>query len=742
MPSRLQRSSRIAAAPAAAPPQADIDRLVAAYSSGQLAAAAALGEALATAYPHAMLAHNLLGATYLALAEPARAEAAFRRALACNDRHPAIHNNLGMALAGQNRTDEAIAAYRRACKIDPRHASARNNLGNVLKDCGRLDEAVVAYRQAIAIQPDFADAHCNLALALHAIGRLDEAGSTYRRALALKPDHAQACNNLGNLLADQGKPDEAIAAYRQALQLKPDYADALLNLGNLHKRCGNLAEAGAAYGRAQAIDPRNPDIRTEQGKLLVLEGRLDEAIAAFGQALAIRPDNATARLLKLYHQIQICDWTAFEAFGRLNHNGELPDDAISPFAALVFEDDPERQLARSRAWARASFRPAPAPLPRKPATSGGKIRIGYFSADFHNHATLYLMSGLLREHDHDRFEIFAYSYGHAADDAMRHQLLASVDHFSDIRQLSDVAAVALARSHGLDIAIDLKGYTLNTRSQLFASRLAPVQISYLGYPGSMGAEFIDYLVADPVVIPPASRAAYSEKLLLLPYSYQANDNQRPIATKGPGRAEAGLPEQAFVFCCFNHCYKIGPREFAIWMRLLAWVPGSVLWLLRSNRWAEANLRARAAEVGIEPARIVFAESLPHDEHLARLQLADLFLDTFNVNAHTTASDALWAGLPIVSMAGRQFAALVGASLLAAAGLAELICDSEAAYEALCLDLAARPEKLAAFRAILATEHEALPLFDTLRYTRHLESAYEAVHRRAVAGLAPDHLTIG
>ncbi|MBV1689549.1 hypothetical protein KRR38_18150 [Novosphingobium sp. G106] len=351
------------------------------------------------------------------------------------------------------------------------------------------------------------------------------------------------------------------------------------------------------------------------------------------------------------------------------------------------------------------------------------------------------MAGLLREHDRSRFEIHAFSYGPALDDAMRRKMIAHTDSFSDVRELADRDIEVLARGMNLDIAVDLKGYTQNGRTQIFARRLAPVQVSYLGYPGSCGADFIDYLVADRVVIPVEQESHYSEKLILLPGSYQPNDDRRAIAETTCARADHGLPEGAFVFCSFNQSYKISPREFAIWMRLLGRVEGSVLWLLKSNVWAEAALRKAAAEHGIAPQRLVFAGTLPHAEHLARHRHADLFLDTFNVNAHTTASDALWAGLPVITLAGRQFAARVAASLLHAIGLSDLVTETPKAYEALALDLATQSQKLADVKARLGANRLATPLFDTVGYTRKLEQGFTEAYRRHTEGLPPGEIVI-
>lgn len=720
------------------PPQEALDALSDSYRQRQMAQVVAQAEALLVSYPRAMIVHNLLGAALLSMGDYARAEAALRTAHARGVRHPSICNNLGMALANLDRPVEAAEFYGEAIALDPNHAIARNNLGNVLKKCGALADAVDAFEQAIALKPDYADAWNNLALALEALGRLDEAQDAFRRVLTLQPDHAAACNNLGNLRANLGDLAGALALYEAALRIDPNHADALFNLGNLYKKQGRIAEANAAYERAKAARPNYADASAEQGKALVLEGKLDLAIAAFDEALAINPDHIVARTHRLFYQAHVCEWSAFADWPAL---GEAADTAISPFAALTFEDDPAAQLRHSRAWTEQRFGKKPAPLPAPSTSKDGRIRIGYFSADFHAHATVHLMAGLLREHDRSRFEIHAYSYGTVTDEAVRAQIAASTDSFTDVRDMADADVVALARGHQLDIAVDLKGYTEGGRTQLFAARLAPVQVAYLGYPGTSGANFIDYVVADRHVVPASEASAYSEALMLLPGSYQPNDDQRAIAPHAGSRADHGLPEPGFVFCCFNQSYKIGPREFAIWMRLLGQVEGSVLWLFESNRWADAALRAEAARHGIAPEHLVLAPRLPQAEHLARHAHADLFLDTFHYNAHTTASDALWAGLPVVTMAGRQFSARVGASLLNAVDLPDLVTETPEAYEALALDLATQRQKLADVKARLGANRLAAPLFDTVGYTRNLERAFTEAHRRHSEGLAPYDIAV-
>lgn len=642
----------------------------------------------------------------IALYQQGRLDRVIEQCQALVRQHPdaaMLYNILGAACIGLERYEEAESAYDRAAALDPADAEIHSNHGIALGAQGKHEAAVAAYARALAIRPDYAQAHYNLGNALKKQQALGPAIDAFRRAVALKPDYADAHNNLGLALQEQGQFEAALASYSQALAIRPNSAEALNNLGNL---------------------------------LMVLKN-FDGAIKTFSLALALEPGKVEARAQMLHAQTHVCDFSVFDTY-RAVADEALKPGLVAPFTMLVFEDDPARQLRYSQAW---QVPAAAAPLPPRARPPGTRIRIGYFSADFHDHATLCLMAGLFREHDRERFEIIAYSYGPDRDDAARRDLLAHVDRFVDVRDSADAEVVALARSHGLDIAVDLKGYTQHSRSRLFVQRMAPVQVSYLGYPGSMGADFIDYIVADDMVLPAADHRFYTEKVITLPGSYQPNDDRRPIVESDATRAELGLPEDGFVFCCFNQNYKISPAEFDIWMRLLARVEGSVLWLLRSNDWAAANLRREAEARGIDPARLVFAPNLPHSQHLGRLRHADLFLDTFNVNAHTTASDALWAGLPVLTRAGRQFAARVCASLVHAVGLPELVTTSADEYETRALEMATEPGRLAKLRERLAANRLTHPLFDTAGYTRRLEAAYEAIHQRQIAGLAPADIAV-
>ena len=596
----------------APPPQSAIDGLLALYRAGRLAELVRDGEALAARHSGSLMLHNIVGAACIGLGAFDKAADAFRSAIAVEDGHAELYNNLGTALDAQGKSDEAIAAYRHAVSLDPGHASAHYNQGNALRKQQAFAEAVACYERALALKPDYAEAHNNLGLALRQLRALPEAIACFERAAALNPGRAEPFNNIGLALQQLARPADAIPYYRHALSLNPHYPDPLHNIASALADVKDYAASAKAFELVLARDPENVIART--------------------QAAFVR--------------MQICELSAarvLPSFEELTARGPA---LLPPWMMLAFGDDPEWQLRCSRTWAEASSHPQPLPpLVARSAEPKQRIRVGYFSADFQSHATLHLMAGLFREHDRARFEIIAYSYGAPGPDVTRTQLIGDVERFVDIHDLPDRDVLDLVRGDALDIAVDLKGYTEKSRSHLFASRLAPVQINYLGYPGSMGCASMDYLIADSVVIPQGSQRFYNENVIYLPGSYQPNDDQRAIAETGAGRRDFGLPEDGFVFCAFHQSYKIGAAEFDLWMRLLDRVPGSVLWLLRANGWVEANLRREAEARGIAPDRLVFADSMPQTEHLGRLRLADLFRDTFNVNDHTTARDAPSAELP-------------------------------------------------------------------------------------------------
>jgi protein O-GlcNAc transferase len=693
--------------------------------------------------PHAAGAHSNRGLVLRQLGRPDEALVSYSDAVRFQPGSADAHYNRGNVLLDLGRSLEAVTAYDQAIRLRPDHAAAHSNRGNAYKALGQPYDALKAYDAAIALAPGFAEAHSNRGGVLQGLSRFDEALTACEAAVRLQPDSAQVQYNCGVILQELKRSDDAVACYDAAVAMDPDHADAHANRGTVLHGQRRLDAALASYDQAVRLRPDDAAGHYNRANVLQEQGRIDEAVAAYRTAIALQPDHAGASGQLIYQQARMCMWSDADRAPDLPRPDlarlGLSTAAITPFTFIGVEDRPDRQLARARKWIRDHVT---TPLVAAPvrARSGSRIRIGYFSADFHNHATMHLIAKLLETHDRNRFEIHAFSYGVDHRDAMRARAVAAVDHFHEVSALSDRAIAGLARSHAIDIAVDLKGHSQDMRIGIFAHRPAPVQIAYLGYPGSVGADFIDYIVADDIVIPEAGRIHYSEKVISLPHSYQANDD-RVMSDRLFARTELGLPAQGIVFCSFNGSWKIRPAEFAIWMDLLAKVDGSVLWLLRDNVWAEANLRQEAAARGIDPERLVFADKMALPDHLARQRCADLFLDSFHCNAHTTASDALWAGVPLVTKSGASFPARVAASLLHAIGLPELVTDTPQAYAELALALATDPGRLAAVKATLAANRTTTPLFDGASYARHLERGYELAHERHAAGLPPAHLRV-
>jgi predicted O-linked N-acetylglucosamine transferase (SPINDLY family) len=689
------------------PHQEQIQELINLYNQGQFEKVLEKVKPLISLFPKAINLHNIHGASNAALQRYDAAIDSYNQAIKIKPDYAEAYNNLGIALKDTGDFNAAIDSYKRAIKIKPDYADAYYNMGNALKGKGEFNAAIDSYKQAIKIKPDYAEAYYNMGIALQDKGELDASIDSHKQAIKIKPDYAEAHNNMGAALTEKGELDAAIDSYKQAIKIKPDYAEAYYNMG--------IALKG--------------------------KGELDATIDSCKQAIKIKPDYEIARTQKLHQQAHICDWAALEQDQHLISKLGTLTQYVDPFAVLSLEDAPERHRLRSELYAKQNFKQKPLPLAPRSTQKPDRLRIGYFSADFHNHATMYLMAKVFEAHDPEKFELYAYSFGPDKNDEMRQRLIHAVDVFDDVKEMSDKDIALLARQDKIDIAVDLKGFTKDQRTGIFAYCAAPIQISYLGYPGTMGADFIDYIIADKVVIPPIHQPSYSESIIYLPYSYQVNDNTRVISERSLTRIEMGLPEQGFVFCCFNPNYKISPAEFYIWMRLLGKVEGSVLWLLKSNKWSEDNLRLEAENLGISSERLIFAEKKPQAEHLARHRLADLFIDTFNVNAHTTTSDALWAGLPVVTKLGKGFAARVAGSLLSAIDMSELITETEQEYESLILDLATNPERLGAIKLKLAANRLSKPLFNTELFTKHLEDGYQRAYQQYFDGKEPEAIYV-
>ncbi|HLH89043.1 MAG TPA: tetratricopeptide repeat protein [Xanthobacteraceae bacterium] len=704
---------------------------------GELDAALAAYHEAVRLNPAAADAHNNIGVVLQRQGKLDEALAAYRAATALQPGYAQAHFNIGVVLHEQRDLAAAEAAYRRVIALRPDIADAYNNLGTVLQDQGRLDEALAAFAAAIERRDDYAEAHFNRGVVLRAQGRLELALAAWRDAMARRADYVEAINNAGIALQELGRLDEAQATFEGIFRLRPAHAEAYNNFGAVLLGQGRADAALGAFQQALTLRPDYPEAFYNLGNAWRELGKLEGAIAAYQSALRLRPDDADAFSQLVYHRWRACDWTDYASDQAklidLTRGGAA---RVPPFYLLATPATPADQLACARRWI-APIAPPPESVFRHVARRAHeRIRLGYLSADFHEHATAALAAELFEQHDRARFEVVAYSYGPDDASPMRARLMRAFDRFVDIRALPHRAAAERIRDGEVDILIDLKGYTQHARPQIAAFRPAPVQVSYLGFPGTMGAAFIDYIMVDDIVAPPAAQPFFAEKLVHLPGSYQVNDRQRAIAASAPSRADCGLPGAGFVFCSFNNSYKITPDFFAVWMRLLAAVPGSVLWLLEANDLVARNLRRAAEARGIDPARLVFAPRLPSPEHLARHRNADLFLDTLPCNAHTTASDALWAGLPVLTCIGNTFAGRVAASLLSAIGMSELIAASPAEYERVALALARDRRKLADLRMRLLRAREASPLFELPRSARHLEAAYARMWQQWCAGEDP------
>jgi protein O-GlcNAc transferase len=683
-------------------------------------------------------AHNNLGNVFKDQGKPDEAVACYERALQLNPGFAEVHNNLGNVFMDRGKLDEAAPCYQRALQLNPDYADAHNNLGNVFKDQGKLDAAAECYQRAVELKPGYAMAHFNLGLVYQDRGDLDEAIACYRQALKRDPAYAEAHNNLGNALKDQGYLDEAVACYCRALELRPDFAEAHNNLGNLLKDRGRLDEAVANYRRALELNPDSAWAYNSLGHTFREQGKLDEAVACFRRALELKPSDLSA-LGSLVHDLQhVCCWDDLRVLSeRLIEAVDQDSDAAlaSPappfsFLALPLVTTAEQQQKCARQWVNRRLKVNGEfgydGAHSRTAAPKTKLNIGYLSADFHSHAVAYLIAELIEKHDRSRFAIHGYSCGPDDGSAMRGRLVRAFDHFVDVRNLSHAQAAQRIAGDEVQILVDLTGYTKNARTQIVALRPAPIEVNYLGYPGTMGASFIDYILVDEYIVPSDQQPSFTEKLVHLPGCYQVNDSQREIASYTPSRAECGLPAEGLVFCSFNNNFKITPEMFGVWMELLKEVPGSVLWLLEGNRFAPANLCREAGKRGVAAERLVFAPHKPLAEHLARHRLADLFLDTFPYNAHTTASDALWVGCPVLTMAGETFASRVAASLLLSLDLPELITRSLADYQDAALRLARNAGLLASLRERLEAGRKESQLVNADWFARNLEKAYSAM----------------
>jgi len=631
----------------------------------------------------------------------------------------------GNMLVKQKKYLQALEFFNKALKIKPDFAEAYNRKGITYYHMGEFSDAIINFTKALEFQPGNAGSYFNRAKCHKENGNLEHAAEDYREAINIQPAYPEALNNLAVILNEQGYFDQSIEYLEKAVAVDPTYFYAFNNLGSFYLQSKNYDNAIKSYISAIEANDKNYEGYYNLGESLAEQGKTDQALDSFRLSLDINPDYDKAKLGILSHKRKRCDWSDFENDEKSYKNLGINSYPVSPHMLLAMEDHPERQLKRAENfWKNKNIRSVHHVTETAPHKNG-KIRVGFFSADIKDHPVMHVSSGLFREYDRSKFEFHLFSFGPPDDSIIRNQVASNVDVFHDLFEKPAIEIIQCAREQKLSVAIDMTGYTIDARIGLFAQKLAPVQISFLGYPGTLGADCIDYMIADQNVIGESHRHFYSEHMIYLPDTFFPSDNMREIASDPKTRSDHCLPENGFVFCCFNSSYKISPYEFDIWMRVMKKTPRSVLWLPKGNDQAMSNLIREAEQRQVDGNRLIFAQRMPEmGDHLARLQHADLFLDCFNYNAHSTASDALWAGVPIVTRQGEQFSARVASSLLFALGLDDLVTNSSQEYENLILKLALDKAALQKIREKLAENKKTQPLFNTKKYVRNFEKGIE------------------
>ena len=702
------------------------------------------------------------------------------------------HFNLACLLrdmTSDKAINQSIQSFQTSITINPADYASYINLGNVMSARKKFDLAISLFKHSIAINSSIADAYFNLGTTQFLAKSYQESLESLKLALKINPFACGYWNNLGNAYKELSHFNNAIESYDRALDVfskstpeqksTPDakhlQAEALYNKGIVQHHIGLFQEAKISYDQSLEFLPGFTKALHARALTLKHLKLFRDAIADFKALITIDPHYEYALGNLIHTQMHCADWSDWnnyvnavelqEDFYKSTDGITVDHSKVSlnlldgirlskmishPFPVLALYDDPKVHLHCAKIWVNDKH---PKPSNFKELTfaekktsasivkSNNRIKIAYLSADFHNHATAYLMSELFEVHNTEKYEIFALSFGPTTADEMQIRIKNAVEHFIDVKDMSDLEVANFCRSREIDIAVDLKGFTLDSRFNIFVYRCAPIQVSYLGFPGTSGSSCIDYLISDRVCIPPEYQSSYSEKIVYLPNCYQVNDSKRLINSCYKTRQDHGLPESGFVFCCFNNTYKITPPVFANWMILLEKVRGSVLWLMDDTLEVTSNLRRQAQSRGISPERLVFAKRMPLADHLGRHIHADLFLDTLPYNAHTTTSDALWAGLPVLTQMGKGFAGRVAASLLTSVGLKELITDNVKDYIELALELAENPKRLEEIRTKLAKAKTSSPLFNSVQFTRDLEQAYIQMVEALSKGLKPSHIYI-
>jgi protein O-GlcNAc transferase len=638
---------------------------------------------------------------------------------------------------------EAVRLFKNVLEEQPNNIAALNLVTIVLMSMERHAEAEAFISKAIMLNQNSDVSYYNYGLISKRLGKSQQALEQFDKAIRLNAKVPETWNNRGTVFNDLRQYENAILDFHQAISLAPNYSDAFCNKGKSLGFLKRYDEAFAAYDNALALKPDLAEAWLGRGNLFDKRKSHEEASVAFTKVIEIEPQHPFTKGLLLNQKMLACDWKGIDdLIADIDRDVASGKRSAEPFGYQATSYSASNFKRCAEIFAADKFPRLRTPLWRGERYNNAKIRIGYLSGEFRNHVTSRLMTELFELHDKNNFDLFAFDNGWDDGSELRTRINKAFDNIVDISRLDDFQAAAIIKQKQIDILVNLNGYFGEHRAGVFSHKPSPIQVSYLGFSATMGADYIDYIIGDRYVIPPENRAFYTESVVYLPDTYQVNDTKRPIPVRTPTRAELELPDTGFIFCCFNNNFKITSEIFEVWMRLLYKVDGSVLWLLESNPAVSRNLRVEAKHRNVAPERLVFSSYTDeYSDYLARYRVADLFLDTLPFNAGGTASDALWAGLPILTCSGQTYAARMAGSLLNAIGLPDLITTTLDAYEQMAIDLATHPEELAVIRHKLAVYRLTTPLFDTKRFTKNIEAAYTAMYERHQAGLAPDHIVV-
>ena len=721
--------------------QKQINSVINLYSNGHYQGAIDQIKILNKSYPNVPFLFNLIGACYKGLGQIEESAKMFQVAIDLKDDYAEAHKNLGIVFNDLKENKNAISSFQKSLSLDKNQPDVYNNLGTSFKKNNQLKDAIKYFEKAISLNPSFVEALNNLGVVFFEMARFHSAIEFYQKALDLDPGYTESHYNLGVAFIKLGKFEDAINSLKRALNLNPGYIEALNYLGISYLKINRFNSGIKYFKKAIKISSNYAHPHNNLGHLYSKLKLYDDAYKSYQDAYSISSDLDYILGNLLNAKLHLCIWNNIANLKENLRRGILSNKKIvTSFDLLTLIDDASLQKKVVKLTVLSDFPKINTLGDINQHPKHSKIRIGYFSADFREHPVSYLTAELYEVHNRDQFEIHAFSFGPDTKDEMNLRIKAGVDHFHNVRSMSHQEITMLARSLEIDIAVDLAGFTADSAINSFAMSAAPIQLSYIGYLGSMGAEYYDYLIADPVMIPKESQKYYVEKIVYLP-SFQVNDSKDLPPDIVLTRKDVGLPDNGFVFCCFNNTYKMTPTTFDSWARILQAVEGSVLIIFANNDLSKANLTKEIKRRGVDSDRLIFGDSLSRPEYLARFRVADLFLDTQPYNAGTTASDALKMGLPMLTLKGEAYQARMGASIVSALNLPELITTSSEEYESLAIELATNPEKMKAIKDKLASNLSTAPLFDTKLFTKNLESAYTEMYERYHKGLEPDHIYV-